>query len=1402
MANSSDPTLTLPASEQVSPDGTIAVTGASYTDSFAQSNPGAMYLSISDGSGLLSAFYPGAGGGTTNAPGDGSNTITFQGSYTDVQDIINSLTYVATTANGTDSIAYDIWDQAGAQTTGSIPVTIGSSSGGVTETWTGAVNSNWNTAANWSGNAVPTAGDTAIIAGSTAYVPVLSNATLSDETVIVDQEAQQPGNTLDLDGVTLGAGTIFEIQNPEGNSQNTASINLSGTVTIDAGATIVANDSVVAQALTPVGADPVLVNDGTIDNTIVSFANGGTMINNGVFENQLISAPTLINTGTILADHAGASIIGTVLGGTAEVANGGGLTVDGTLSGTQLNFNGAGNLTLEQSMAFANGAALNNFAPGDEILLSDSAFVTNTTVAFSGNALTLQQGGTAVVSIPFNGTYTLGNFVIEPDGSSPFVFAYAPNNGYSGLIDPDIAAPSQGTVAAGGTLSLGSIAINNTTTFATSVQITAASGTLTMNGAKGSGTDSLSVTGSTAQVNADLASLTYTPDAGTSTDTVRVSSEIDFPSAAASSQRFVPISVTVSTSTGPMLNEPASETVAENGTVAVAGSYTDSFAESNPGSMYLGISDSSGTLYGYYPYASGHAVTGAEAGGSGTNAISFSGSYADVEAILNSLTYVAGGTTGSDAIRFDIWNQAGVETTGSVPVTVTGSSGGTTETWTGAVSSDWNTAANWSGDAVPSAGDTAVIQGGLANMPTLSAGILNGETLVLSQPSSATQADLSLGNVTLGAGTVLRVPTPGSSQQGALLTLTGTLTVNAGAVIAAQSYEALDLESIDQQAALINNGTIDNTFLSVFGPFINNGLFENTSLGGNTINNNGTIAFTNGQGMFEGSVVGGSIDLSNASLYMQDQVTGATINLTGTNELVLQTPTVFADGSVVNGFGANDSILLYPDALMPAMTLAFNGGTLQFVNQGTLADAITMGGSFALGNFQEFQSDDDLPQAVVYAPDGGYSALPPGGYSSTTGVPDIAAPAQASVTQGGTLSLRNITIENNSTFGVTLSAIAQSGTLYLNGATGSGTNEVQLSGSTAQVDADLANLRYVAATGATSDSVEIQAIVDNTTNYPPDANYPPPYVIAARWVPITISGASSGPTLSEPASETVATGGTVAVSGSYSDSFAQSNSGAMYVEAIATGGTLYATGASGNAAPGSGTDSIKWSTDYNDVNAVLSSLKFVAGSNAGSGSIYFEVWNQAGVESSDTVPVSITGGGVGSGPALNEPASETVTAGGTIAVAGSYSDSLAQNNSGLLYLGISDSSGTLTAENAAGQAVAGSGTNHIGLSADYVDVNAILASLHYTAGATPGSDTISFDVWNQAGAETTGATTVTIDAASQGTSMSTADFAPAGSGGAGSVTPSYQTNATATNAMLPDTATQQISMPLVFQPGS
>jgi hypothetical protein len=54
-AMSTDPGFTLPPSEQVAPGGTVSVSGTNDTDSFAASNPGSLFLSISDSAGTLNA---------------------------------------------------------------------------------------------------------------------------------------------------------------------------------------------------------------------------------------------------------------------------------------------------------------------------------------------------------------------------------------------------------------------------------------------------------------------------------------------------------------------------------------------------------------------------------------------------------------------------------------------------------------------------------------------------------------------------------------------------------------------------------------------------------------------------------------------------------------------------------------------------------------------------------------------------------------------------------------------------------------------------------------------------------------------------------------------------------------------------------------------------------------------------------------------------------------------------------------------------------------------------------------------------------------------------------------------------------------------------------------------------
>src|SRR5262245_60343305 len=104
-------------------------------------------------------------------------------------------------------------------------------------------------------------------------------------------------------------------------------------------------------------------------------------------------------------------------------------------------------------------------------------------------------------------------------------------------------------------------------------------------------------------------------------------------------------------------------------------------------------------------------------------------------------------------------------------------------------------------------------------------------------------------------------------------------------------------------------------------------------------------------------------------------------------------------------------------------------------------------------------------------------------------------------------------------------------------------------------------------------------------------------------------------------------------------------------------------------------------------------------------------------------------------PTLKLPQYKQVSGNGSDYMSGiTYMDSDAAANPGVMYLSISDSSGTLSASYA-GTALPGSGTNTITVSATYDVISAALSSLTYTSHIASGSDIISFDVWNQYGVE-------------------------------------------------------------------
>ena len=244
---------------------------------------------------------------------------------------------------------------------------------------------------------------------------------------------------------------------------------------------------------------------------------------------------------------------------------------------------------------------------------------------------------------------------------------------------PSIAAPGSESTTTGSRIAISGVAI--TDAFAASnpgslaLTVSATSGDIAMTGANGtavsgSGTHSISVSGTLAQINAELATLTYTAGDSAGSDAINIDV---WDQAGIEGDKSIAVTVTGAASgsgssgaapTGPSIAAPASERVTAGATASIGGvSITDAFAASNPGALTLNLSATGGDI-------AMKAASGAAVAGSGTAAISVSGTLAQINADLATLTYAAGGSAGTGSVSIDVWDQAGLEGDKTIAVTV------------------------------------------------------------------------------------------------------------------------------------------------------------------------------------------------------------------------------------------------------------------------------------------------------------------------------------------------------------------------------------------------------------------------------------------------------------------------------------------------------------------------------------------------------------------------------------------------------------------------------------------------------------------------------------------------------------------------------------------------------------
>ena len=211
-------------------------------------------------------------------------------------------------------------------------------------------------------------------------------------------------------------------------------------------------------------------------------------------------------------------------------------------------------------------------------------------------------------------------------------------NGAPVLTAPASTAVNQNSATAISGLALSETGNTAGETFTVKLTDTAGILSATGTGVSSSGSTSLTLTGSLAQVNSALASLTDT-DASTTADTIKVTASDRLGEAAAAVGLAVTVAPVVANG-APVLKVPAAATVNQNSATAIP-SLGLSETGNTAGEIFtVKLSDTSGTL----------SATGTGVSGAGTTSLTLTGSLAQVNSALASLTDTDA-STAADTIK-------------------------------------------------------------------------------------------------------------------------------------------------------------------------------------------------------------------------------------------------------------------------------------------------------------------------------------------------------------------------------------------------------------------------------------------------------------------------------------------------------------------------------------------------------------------------------------------------------------------------------------------------------------------------------------------------------------------------------------------------------------------------------
>ncbi len=360
--------------------------------------------------------------------------------------------------------------------------------------------------------------------------------------------------------------------------------------------------------------------------------------------------------------------------------------------------------------------------------------------------------------------------------------------------------------------------------------------------------------------------------------------------------------------------------------------------------------------------------------------------------------------------------------------------------------------------------------------------------------------------------------------------------------------------------------------------------------------------------------------------------------------------------------------------------------------------------------------------------------LPSANIGATNVAPVVATPASAATSVGVASALAGVSVADTwpgGTFTVMLSdaqgllrTTATSGVI----ASGEGTHSVTLSGGLAALNTALASLTYQGASSGSewlwvsaTDPQGVQGVNHVVVNVglgatPPVVVVPPPVVV------ITPVPASALPTLSAPASLTLAAGATQALPGI---ALAQA-SGTVTVVVSDNLGKLHSTATAGVTHSGEDTTSLTLTGTMAAINKELASLTYHAGSGAewlwvsATDAQGHQVLTHVEVHLSAAVAAAVAATPAPGLPVVTTPASFSLAAGTTHALPGiSVAETLANGNFTVV---VSDNTGLLHTTATAGVTHSGEDTTSLTLTGNLAAINTELASLTYHASATAGAE--------------------------------------------------------------------------------